>query len=44
MGHLPDDMRACIKACLKCHSTCLSMAMNHRLPMGGKHLNSSTSG
>ncbi len=38
MDHLPDDTRACIEACLKCHSTCLFMAMNHCLPMGGKHL------
>ena len=37
MDHLPDEMHACIEACLKCHSTCLSMALNHCLPMGGKH-------
>ncbi|MBE9607409.1 four-helix bundle copper-binding protein [Acetobacteraceae bacterium H6797] len=31
------EMQACIDACLRCHATCLSMAMNHCLPMGGKH-------
>ena len=37
MDHLSDAMRACVEACLKCHGTCLSMALNHCLPMGGKH-------
>lgn len=38
MDHLSADMRACIEACLKCHGMCLSMAMNHCLEAGGKHV------
>ena len=38
MEHLSAAMRACIEECLRCHATCLSMAMNHCLTMGGKHV------
>ncbi|MBN8872117.1 MAG: four-helix bundle copper-binding protein [Rhodospirillales bacterium] len=37
MEHLSPEMRACIEACLRCHSTCLSMAMGHCLEQGGAH-------
>lgn len=29
---------SCIKDCLDCHRICLSMAMNHCLESGGKHV------
>lgn len=32
------SIQACIDACLKCHSVCLSMVMTHCLEMGGKHV------
>lgn len=38
MQMLSDEMKACVEACLKCHATCLSMAMQHCLEAGGKHL------
>ena len=38
MQHLSADMQACIEECLRCHTTCLSMAMNHCLTVGGKHV------
>ena len=37
MNHLSNDMHACIQECLKCHTTCLSAAMNHCLEAGGPH-------
>lgn len=37
MDIMSDAMQACIEQCLKCHGTCLSMAMNHCLQVGGKH-------
>ena len=37
MDMLPDDMRACIEACLSCYSTCLAAATHHCLPAGGTH-------
>lgn len=37
MRHLPEEMRACIEACLKCYATCLSMASGHCLEVGGTH-------
>jgi len=37
MESLSAEMRACIEECLRCHTTCLSMAMNHCLTVGGKH-------
>lgn len=38
MHHASSDLQACIDACLRCHSTCLSMAMTHCLEMGGEHV------
>ena len=38
MDHLSAEMRACIEECLRCHKTCLSIAMNHCLTVGGKHV------
>ena len=35
--HHDEAMKACIDNCLACYSTCLSMAMNHCLEMGGQH-------
>lgn len=38
MHQLSKEMQACIEECLRCHSTCLGMAMNHCLEAGGKHV------
>lgn len=38
MHQMSTEMRACIEECLRCHSTCLGMAMNHCLEQGGKHV------
>ncbi|MCK8786881.1 four-helix bundle copper-binding protein [Roseomonas sp. NAR14] len=38
MHHMSTEMQACIEECLRCHSTCLSMAMNHCLEVGGQHV------
>ncbi|NOG73571.1 MULTISPECIES: four-helix bundle copper-binding protein [Roseicella] len=38
MHHMTAEMQACIDECLRCHSTCLGMAMNHCLEAGGKHV------
>lgn len=38
MQHRDPEMAACIKACLDCYQTCLSMAMNHCLELGGAHV------
>lgn len=38
MQHHSPEMQACIEECLKCHSTCLGMAMTHCLEAGGKHV------
>lgn len=38
MSHLSAEMQACIEECLRCHSVCLGMAMNHCLEVGGKHV------
>src|SRR4051795_9918201 len=32
------DMNRCIETCLSCYKTCLGMAMNHCLELGGKHV------
>jgi hypothetical protein len=32
------EMQACMDACHDCHMTCLSMAMNHCLEVGGRHV------
>jgi ferredoxin len=31
------DMNQCIENCLACYKTCLSMAINHCLELGGEH-------
>lgn len=38
MHHLDPAMKACIDACLACQTTCLDMAMNHCLNVGGPHV------
>ncbi|MCB4824870.1 four-helix bundle copper-binding protein [Roseicella aerolata] len=38
MQNLSPEMQSCIEECLRCHGTCLSMAMNHCLQQGGKHV------
>ena len=38
MHHMSAEMQACIDECLRCHSSCLGMAMNHCLEQGGKHI------
>lgn len=37
MHQIDPDMKACMDACHECHVTCLHMAMNHCLEMGGQH-------
>lgn len=32
------EMQKCIDDCIRCYQTCLQMAMNHCLEMGGKHV------
>ena len=34
---MSQEMQDCISQCLKCHATCLGMAMNHCLEAGGEH-------
>jgi hypothetical protein len=36
-GMASEDMTRCIEACLACYRTCLGMAMNHCLRIGGEH-------
>lgn len=38
MHHLSPGMQRCIEECLRCHSMCLGMAMNHCLEQGGRHV------
>lgn len=38
MHHMNAEMQQCIENCLNCHKTCLQMASNHCLEMGGKHV------
>ena len=38
MHQMSPEMQSCIDECLSCHSTCLSMAMNHCLEAGGRHV------
>ena len=38
MPHHDAAMQECIRNCQECHATCLSIAMNHCLEMGGKHV------
>ena len=37
MHQIDPNMKACMDACHECHVTCLHMAMNHCLEMGGQH-------
>lgn len=36
--HLSAEMDECITRCLDCYRTCVSMAMNHCLELGGAHV------
>lgn len=38
MHHTSPEMQACIDACQRCHVACLSMAANHCLEAGGRHV------
>ncbi len=38
MHHISPEMQSCIDECLRCHSVCLSTAMNHCLEAGGQHV------
>jgi hypothetical protein len=38
MRRIDADMQACIDECLRCHQTCLGMAMTHCLEQGGRHV------
>lgn len=33
-----EGIQSCITVCESCHRTCLQMAMNHCLEIGGKHV------
>jgi len=37
MRQMDPAMKDCMEACHECHVTCLSMAMNHCLEVGGAH-------
>jgi len=38
MHGISAEMQRCIDECLRCYQTCLSMASNHCLEAGGKHV------
>lgn len=38
MHHTDPAVQRCIDECLDCYKTCTSMAMNHCLKLGGKHV------
>jgi hypothetical protein len=38
MQQRPTDMQRCIDRCLDCYQTCISTAMSHCPPQGGKHV------
>ena len=38
MHPMDEDMRRCVEACLKCHRVCLTMASQHCLDVGGRHV------
>lgn len=38
MHRIPQDMQNCIDECLRCHITCLNMAMSHCLEKGSQHV------
>ena len=35
---MSPKMQACIDECLRCYQTCLGMASNHCLEVGGRHV------
>jgi hypothetical protein len=37
MSHTNPAMQGCIDDCLRCYRTCLGMASNHCLQLGGEH-------
>ena len=38
MHPMDQDMRRCVEECLACHRTCVTMASQHCLDVGGKHV------
>ncbi len=38
MTKMTPEMQSCIDECLRCYQTCLGMASNHCLEVGGKHV------
>ena len=38
MKDMSPQMQSCIDECLRCYQTCFSMAMNHCLEAGGRHV------
>jgi hypothetical protein len=38
MHHMTPEMQSCIDDCMRCHQTCLNMALTHCLEMGGQHV------
>jgi hypothetical protein len=38
MPQTNQRMQDCIRECQECHKTCLHIAMNHCLELGGKHV------
>lgn len=38
MHQMNEEMRRCIEECLSCHRVCLTMAAQHCLEVGGKHV------
>ena len=38
MHQMSEQMRQCIQECLDCHRVCLTMASQHCLDVGGRHV------
>jgi hypothetical protein len=38
MHPMDEEMRRCVEACLDCHRTCVTMASQHCLDVGGRHV------
>ena len=38
MHRMDEEMRRCVEECLGCHRVCLTMASQHCLDVGGKHV------
>lgn len=38
MHPMDDAMRRCVEACLACHRICVTMASQHCLDVGGRHV------